>query len=204
MILLGIVIGNLIPVGGVLFLGWDAVQILILYWVENLVLGVLTLPRILAARGDMQAAEGQSKENPGCLGLFFTVHYGFFCMGHGVFAFILANDFIKAEGVGAEGAWSRTFGDPGFWWAILAIALVNLILQVREWWMRGLWRTASPNLEMFKPYGRIVVLHVTVLFGAWLMTAFGAPAYAVLLLCLGKMLLELIGAAVAAAFSPKT
>ena len=60
LILLGIVIGNLIPVGGVLFLGWDAVQILILYWVENLVIGALTLPRILAARGscaDASAAD---------------------------------------------------------------------------------------------------------------------------------------------------
>ena len=204
LILLGIVIGNLIPVGGVLFLGWDAVQILILYWVENLVIGALTLPRILAARGETPAAEGQGKDSPGCLGLFFTFHYGMFCLGHGIFAFILAHDFIKTEGVGAANAWARTFGSPDFWWAALALALVNLVMQVREWWMPKLWRTASPTMEMFRPYGRIAVLHVTVLAGAWLMARYNAPAYAVLFLCLGKMLLELIGAAVTGRLAPKT
>ena len=37
----------------------------------------------------------------------------------------------------------------------------------RTWIRSGLWRTATPNEEMFRPYGRLVVLHLTVLLGAF-------------------------------------
>ncbi|MBX3477136.1 MAG: hypothetical protein KF910_05995 [Brevundimonas sp.] len=183
-----ILAGNLIPVFGVAFLGWDAAQILLLYWAENVVVGFLTVPRILAAEGGRRDQEG----SPAANGCFFSVHYGVFCIGHLVFALSMANDFARVDGQG--GVWSRTFGDGGFWLAILAIALLHLIGQVRDWWMKRAWRDASPMMEMFRPYGRIVVLHITVLLGAWLMLALKAPAWTVLLLCLGKALLEVIGA----------
>ena len=142
--LLAIILGNLIPVMGVAFLGWDATQILIIYWAENIIIGLLTLPRILAARGDALTEPGKPKDSPGCIGCFFVVHYGVFCLGHAVFAFMLANSFIEREGPGAPDAWTRTFGDPAFWWAILAIAIVNLVIQVRDWWLPSI-RVTSWN-----------------------------------------------------------
>lgn len=195
---LGLILaGNLIPVFGVAFLGWDAAQILLLFWAENIVVGLLTLPRILAAKGDRSGQEG----SPAANGCFFVVHYGVFCIGHLVFALSLAGDFARTDGQGD--VWTRTFGDGGFWLAVLAIAVLHVISQIRDWWVKRAWRDASPMLEMFRPYGRIVVLHVTVLFGAWLMLALHAPAWTVLLLCLGKTVLEVIGAVATGRLSPK-
>lgn len=191
--ILGIAVGVVIPVLGVAFLGWDAAQILMLYWAENLVVGVLTLPRILAARGDRNAPPDQSMGSAAGTGCFFSFHYGVFCFGHLIFASMLASDFIRADGAGGD-LWTRTFGDPGFGWAVLGLAVVHLVSQIRDWWMVRAWRDASPTLEMFRPYGRIAVLHVTVLCGAWLMLTFNAPAWVVLLLCVGKAALELVGA----------
>ena len=187
-----ILIGNLIPVLGVAFLGWDAAQILILYWAENIVVGVLTLPRILSARG-MRVGPGQPPSSPLAVGCFFIVHYGVFCIGHLVFAMMLAVDLVEADGLGGD-VWSRTFGSTAFLWAVLGIAMVHLIMQIRDWWWVRAWRDAEPTLEMFRPYGRIFVLHLTVLVGAWLMLTLHAPAWTVLLLCLGKAMLELVGA----------
>jgi hypothetical protein len=197
-----ILVGNLIPVAGVLFLGWDAAQILMLYWVENVVVGLLTLPRILAAQRLSTGASGGRLGQAISTGVFFVVHYGVFCMGHLVFAMALAADFVAAEGGDGE-VWDRTFGDPAFLWAILAMAALQLISQVRGWWMAGAWRETSPTLEMFKPYGRIFVLHLTVLFGAWLLLVFKAPAWAVLILCLGKAGLELVGAVLTGRIDPR-
>lgn len=188
-----IVISNLIPVFGVAVLGWDAAPILMLYWAENIVVGLLTLPRILAARGGRTGGPGQPPSNPLAVGCFFVVHYGIFCIGHLVFALALAGDFIEVDGRGGD-IWSRTFGDPSFSWAVLAIAGIHIVMQIRDWWMVRAWRDASPTLEMFRPYGRIFVLHLTVLMGAWLMLAYKAPAWSVLLLCLCKAVLELVGA----------
>lgn len=190
-----IVLGNLIPVFGVAFLGWDGAQILILYWFENIIVGVLTVPRILSARGRPAATSSGPAAGPVGLGCFFMFHYGMFCLGHGVFAFVLANG-MAASGPGAPaGVWERTFGQSAFWWTVLAVAMVHLILHIRDWWVAGAWRLAEPMGEMFRPYGRIFVLHLTVLGGAWLMNALNAPAFAVLLLCFGKMALELVGLA---------
>ncbi len=184
-----ILAGNLVPVLGVLFLGWDAAQILILYWTENVILGLLAVPRILAAR----SGEGTKPTFNIGVALFFLIHYGFFCFVHLIFALMLAGAFIDAEG-GGDGI-ARTFGDPGFPWAVLSLFVIHLVSQIRDWWLAKAWRDASPTFEMAKPYGRIFVLHVTVLVGAWLMLAFGAPAWVVLVLCLAKATIELGAAA---------
>ena len=181
-----IIIGNLIPIFGVRFLGWDAAQILILYWAENLTIGLLTIPRILGARGD----ETTGGDRLG-LAAFFMVHYGFFWLIHGVFAWSLAGDLAEQTRT-STGVWAGTFGTSEFRWALLGLVFMQAVAFVREWRLSGRWRTAMPRTEMFRPYGRLIVLHLTVLVGAWSLLELGAPASTVLLLCVGKMLMELL------------
>ena len=176
------VLGNLIPFFGVLFLGWDAAQILILYWVENVVLGVLTLPRLIATAKSF--AEGAF------LVPFFIVHYGLFCFGHLTFALLIVADFGDEAG-GLYGGLFRMLREPSFLWAVAAVVALNLFAQIREWWQPGKWRTSDAKIEMFKPYGRIFVLHLTVLFGSAVVMMLGGPVAAILILCLLKALLEL-------------
>lgn len=174
-----ILVTNLIPVYGVAALGWNAGQILILYWIENVILGVLTVPRLVAA----------GRGGGGCfLPAFFIVHYGMFCAGHLVFALHMVSEFSQGRyGLG------EAMAEPGFQLAIAGIFGLNLLAQLRDWWWPGKWRDADPKDEMFKPYGRIIVLHLTVLFGAWLVLITRAPVGAILLLCGLKALLELGG-----------
>ncbi len=173
------VLGNLIPVYGVIALGWNASQILILYWIENVVLGVLTLARLRKV--------AQSKPGGCFLTGFFVIHYGAFCAGHLVFALFLIEQFDPAfPGLGV------TLQQPSVFWACAAIFGLNLFTQLREWWGPGLWRDGDFGQEMVKPYGRIVVMHLTVLIGAWLMLLTRAPVGAILLLCLLKAALDLL------------
>lgn len=180
--LAGIVLANLVPVFGVLVLGWDAGQILLLYWAENVILGVLTIPRLIAAaKGGFEGW---------FLAAFFCVHYGLFCFGHLVFALLMVTDFTEVGG-GPVGAFLHIVGTPGFLWGAAAVAAINLVTQIRDFWLPGLWRTADPKKEMAKPYGRIFVLHLTVLIGAGVVLSFNGPALAILVLCLLKAALEL-------------
>ncbi|RZJ03392.1 MAG: hypothetical protein EON89_11775 [Brevundimonas sp.] len=195
-----IVVGNLIPVVGVLAFGWNATQILILYWCENVVIGLMTLPRILTAQvvvrypdrpGQIQLDNAIGKA---FLGGFFVVHYGIFCLVHGVFAVLLVSGAMGGTADSLTGVWSQTFGESGFRWALLGIVLVHAVIFVREWVIGAGYRRSDPGTEMFRPYGRIIVMHLTVLLGAWGLAAVGAPAAAVLTLCLVKTVIE-IGAA---------
>ena len=40
---------------------------------------------------------------------------------------------------------------------------------------------------MMAPYGRIILMHVTIIFGAWLILALGAPILALVLLIVLKI-----------------
>ena len=46
LVLLGLAV-DLFPIFGVLAFGWNAVPLVMLYWMENVIAGVLTLPRIV-------------------------------------------------------------------------------------------------------------------------------------------------------------
>ena len=46
-----LLIANVIPLIGVLFFGWSLLTILVIYWLENGIVGLWNLPRIALARG---------------------------------------------------------------------------------------------------------------------------------------------------------
>jgi len=47
---------NLVPLAGVLFWGWNISTLLIRYWVENGIVGILNVPKILLAEGPPEPA----------------------------------------------------------------------------------------------------------------------------------------------------
>ncbi|MEJ0022031.1 MAG: DUF6498-containing protein [Alphaproteobacteria bacterium] len=82
----GALIVNLIPVLGVLFGGWSAFALLLLYWLENVVIGVFNIARMIAA-GVAKGPGGIAA----CLFVvpFFAFHYGMFCLVHGIFVWTM-------------------------------------------------------------------------------------------------------------------
>ncbi len=49
---LALIAANLLPLLGVIFLGWDAFAILLLYWAENVVIGAINVLKIIACNPD--------------------------------------------------------------------------------------------------------------------------------------------------------
>lgn len=147
---------NLVALLGVLLLGWPAGNVLLLFWVENAVLGVVTLVKVVTAQGTSTArvtVNGRRREgSPALIGLFFTFHYGLFCLVH------LAFTGFVAVAVGFE---------PTF--ALLGLPVVLLVLryavETATTWFGddGQRRTTSPSTAMGQPYPRIIVLHLAVL-----------------------------------------
>lgn len=185
LVLLGLAV-DLFPIVGVLMFGWNAVPLVMLYWMENVIAGVLTLPRI--------AISGASYGGVGLLvGLamsaFFVFHYGLFCFVHGTF--LVA---FTGFGDGAPGDQSTFSMDIGgmfqfgmnsglhveyFVYAIIAFQVLVLFW---EFLIKGEWRHTNPMAEMFAPYRRIVVLHLAIFGGAFGLFMLGQPIVGVLAL----------------------
>ncbi len=185
-VLLGLAI-DLIPIYAVLAWGWTAAPLVLLYWLENVVAGVMTLPRILISgavygwRGVLMAL---------FLCAFFTFHYGLFCYVHGIFlqVFLLMSDAWTApagpdmgfmDGPFAMIASSLASGQNMIW-VVGVGAAFQLLLLVWQYGVKGEWKTSNPMTEMFSPYARIVVLHIGIFAGAGALVLLGEPMIGVL------------------------
>lgn len=175
--LAGSIIVNLVPLIGVLAFGWSAFAVLLIYWMENVAIGVAQAVRIGVA-----GVRNRTLETVALLP-FFCVHYGVFTGVHGVFV----------VGMFGSEALNGTHGvvTPGVIAAAVTIAIWQAILIVvdgrRTDWFAGI----EPNTLMFEPYGRVIALHLTIILGAMLVAMLGAPVWAVAVLTVMKLLIDL-------------
>lgn len=192
-----VVAGNAIPVAGVLFFGWAALPLLVFYWIENVVVGVVNCAKILIAGG---TKDGVQRVLGVALVPFFIFHYGLFCFVHGIFVFAM----FTMSGVMHGGAQpttdsfdlvGRVLGmleaDRDLLWSVVALAVVQLGSFVVVWLGGRRWREVDAMRQMFEPYGRIVVMHFTIFIATIPVLLLGQPMIAVLVLALLKSGLEL-------------
>lgn len=188
-----LVAANAVPVLGVFFFGWQLSVVMVIYWVESGIIGALNVPKILLAPGSAvpenfsatingrqvdlsgpsEPKEGLHlyPENTAIAG-FFVMHYGIFWVVHGVFVFTV---FAPAPFSGAYGLTTILLGVLGMVVSHTGSFLVNFVGNEE-------YRTASPGMQMKEPYRRVIVLHLTIVLGAFVVTAAGAPIAALLLL----------------------
>jgi hypothetical protein len=95
---------------------------------------------------------------------------------------------------GLESCTTGPFGD--LLWSNVAIAGIALFLSHGASFLfnyigRAEYLTASPTRQMGAPYARVVVLHLTILFGAFAVAILGSPVVALLILVGLKTALDL-------------
>jgi len=181
--ILALIVMNLIPLIGVFHFGWDAATIVFLYWLENVVIGLLNIPKIMASTG----GDSPRRSLGGLLYLsvFFSFHYGLFCFGHYVFlqsTYESLPDFRNILGA---------LFSPVLFWSLLGLTLSHIISMVVNFFGRGESKTRSPSAQMFVPYSRIVLLHVVIIFSGALAVAMGQGLATLLLLVAVKIIFDL-------------
>ena len=191
-----LVVANAIPLVGVLFLGWNVWTILTIYWLENGVYGIFNILKMAKAAGPEPTGGSAMLYNgrpvvggaaaKATLIPFFFVHYGIFWVVHGIFVLTLP----QFQAFGAESAGIAS--DPG----AVAIVLIGLAISHGisyrfNYIGRGEYLRTSTSAQMIAPYGRLVVLHITIIVGGIAIATTGAPSAAVLILVLLKTALDL-------------
>jgi cytochrome c oxidase subunit IV len=191
-----LVVANAIPLIGVLFFGWSVWTILIVYWLENGIVGGFNVLKMARAQGGDDSAatswslNGRPAASMAKAGLipFFIIHYGVFWVVHGVFVFTLPL-FVS---IGANG--SDIGQAPDIWTILFAVAALFVshgLSYLFNYIGNGEYLRTSPIVQMFAPYGRLVVLHVTIIFGAIAISMTGAPVAAIVILVVLKTAMDL-------------
>ena len=206
-----LVVVNLIPLAGVLLLGWRLSDLMLLYWLENGIIGGFTVLKILTSRAAAEATRSGHgatlaalPHRIGAIGtaLFFTVHYGIFWTVHGVFVRLFftspagpfaggwpgpvpglsGGPFGGMLGVGEPFGPAVAAAGSGFTVALLSLVVSHGLSYVVNYLGRGEDRSLSPPELMQQPYGRVVVLHVTILGGGFFAMFLGQPLLSLVLL----------------------
>jgi hypothetical protein len=205
-----LIVVNLLPIFGVVYGGWDVFEIVVLYWFENVVIGVVNLFKILSSAPVPDDADANGKPLPEYLRSdasavfqhaakfflipFFTIHYGMFCFVHGIFVFALLGEKSDALGAGSPISGMREMTGSLFQsdikWCVIAIIASHVFSFFHNYLGKGEFRKNTPSDLMHAPYGRIVVLHIAIILGAFAITAIGSSAGMLILLIIGKIIVD--------------
>ena len=193
-----LILANLVPVAGVLLFEWDVLSLLMLYWAENVIIGIINILRMICCQNDdlmkglPQPTGGKAKIEydeklkqasastfKWIVVPFFIVHYGAFCYGH--LSFLLG---FFSGGPRPLGAASRMLDlwQTSFWLAAGVIFCSHLYSFFTNYIRSGEYLRANLMMLMFRPYGRIIVMHLVVVFGAFLLALLQIPIVMLLLL----------------------
>jgi hypothetical protein len=173
-----LVAANLVPLIGVLWFGWSIWTILTIYWVENGIVGFYNVLKMSAVSGI-----GKLAVIP-----FFIFHYGMFWLVHGIFVLTLPTFVPFGGGVGGvdrEVSLDAVLAGPNA--ASIVIAGVGLFISHGvsyglNFLRAGEFRRVTATDLMSAPYRRVVILHLTIIFGAFAVVLTGAQLFPLLIL----------------------
>jgi len=160
---LALIIANLVPVAGMIFLGWNLSDVMVLYWAESAVIGFFNLCKI-AVIGRWSAL---------LAGPFFLGHFGGFMTIHFLFIYTL---FVK--GPQAENGSGGELADVAklfvvLWPALAALFFSHAFSFFNNFLGRSEYRGRTLGDQMTEPYSRIVFMHLVLIFGGGLTIALG-------------------------------
>ncbi|NVK22781.1 MAG: hypothetical protein HWD86_09705 [Kangiellaceae bacterium] len=161
------VIANVLPLLGVVLWQWDVFTVLFLYWLENAIIGIFHIVKLLTC-------SSKSKDKV-IKSVFFTVHYGAFATGHGYLLFDIFN-IPTAQG-GFLSIWQSGYeylqSIDGKLLLPVAAMIAYQAFDVQQFLLKE--RAKTSRDLMMEPYSRVVVIHVALLFGAIFAQKFDNP-----------------------------
>lgn len=183
-----LILVNLVPIFGIIVMGWQVFPILFLFWIENLIIGAYNVLKMILALPDNKLQwAAKAFMIP-----FFCVHYGLFTLVHGVFIFVLFGGFFTD---------GDPFPDPTkvfailvnlqLGWAVLALVISHTVSLVVNYIGKGEYKKTNLGLLMQQPYGRVVILHITIIFGGFLVMLLGSPVAGLILLVCIKTFIDI-------------
>src|ERR1044071_4020935 len=182
-----LVFANAIPLVGVLFLGWQVFPLILLYWLENVIVGGFNVLRMIVADPqDPVRWIGKVFLIP-----FFCVHFGGFTTVHGVFVFAMFGGPAYArQFFPGPSSVLAAIHQTGIGFAVIGLVLSHGVSFVWNSLLGGEYRQASLQQLMMQPYGRVMVMHFVILGGGFLVMALHSPVPALAVLVLLKIAVD--------------
>jgi len=179
--LLFVLLVNAVPLYGIYCLDWSVGTVLVLYWLENLLIAVFTCARIALHRaltrkrghwrgGSLGVQVNGKPSGQGLLGEYATMAF-VFTFAHGIF--VVAIVFLIGENRPDMAHW-RFSAEQFRFGALQMLGIMSAELLIDAARMRArsfAWIKTYVQQRM----GRVLVLHLAIIFGMWAMAASDSP-----------------------------
>ncbi|HEX2751507.1 MAG TPA: DUF6498-containing protein [Alphaproteobacteria bacterium] len=172
-----LITANLVPLIGVLFWDWRVFDVMLLFWLENVIIGIFNILKMSA----WIIRTGRSLAFIAIV--FFAVHYGIFAFGHFVILMGLFGDVQPGDKTDLALILSRPeFHTIGFYGAALGLFASHLFSFCANFLGRREIAKTNMHILMIAPYKRVMILHVTLIVGGAAAQILKQPAWAMVLL----------------------
>jgi hypothetical protein len=180
---LALLLANALPLFCVLLFGWDISHVIVLYWAESAVIALFTVLKIFVVAKWMALFSA----------VFFIGHFGGFMAAHFMFVYGFFVRGVHASGPepGVHDALFALF--TPLWPVLVALAISHGVSFAVNFLGAREWETTTVRELMAIPYRRIVVMHLTVIFGGFLVLLIDRQLPALVLLVLLKIAADLHG-----------
>ncbi|MDD5643976.1 MAG: DUF6498-containing protein [bacterium] len=184
---IALVAANMVPVYGVFFLGWTVFPLMLLFWLENIIMGFFNILRlIICSPGNIKLWFAKIFFIP-----FFCVHYGMFTAIHGIFIIVLfGRESLKHSPFSDTGRIIQIVKSEDLTYAIFVLFLSHAFSYFWNFVGKKEYLKYTPEELMTKPYGRIAILHITIILGGFFAMAFRSAVPALILLIVIKIIAD--------------
>lgn len=180
-----LLVTNILPLLCVLFLDWQVFFLIALYWMENVIISILNIFRFVTILVRNKAWDAI------LMILFFTVHYGMFTGVHGFFVIAMFGEEAHKTGDGLLAVLPAILDQQGMMVAAIGFLASHLFSYFVHFLGKEEYRKATTQSLMSAPYKRVVILHITILFGGFLVMSTGESILALSLMVVLKIVIDL-------------
>jgi hypothetical protein len=192
---LALVLGNLVPLAGVLFFEWGLVLTMFVFWIDNVMVGLWTVPKVyLATNTKDESDEPATIVDRVWNTIFFFIFYGAFTAFHGVVVIGLFGTQPTPHGRRGptEEELAQMLPAEALWVAVLTLFATRGVELYLDFLRPRAYETSSYKEAAGGAFGRMFLLHVVLIGGGALALYLRSPIAALVLLVVLKTLGDLI------------
>jgi hypothetical protein len=203
-----LILSNLFPVFGLIFLDFDILSVILIYWAESGIVGFYGILKMVFIKQPTSLISSHYtklkvvgvpvKTQSSILAVsklfmipFFMVHFGGFMMGHLIFILVFfapetSGFFWPFSMLGVAFSYFKTI-----WIGVLLLFVSHGYSFYVNYLRSGEYNRLGIQTAMFQPYKRIIIMHVTLIFGGFLFIFSGQLIAILVLFVFLKIIVDL-------------